>query len=107
MALIEDDYNVLLINFVTFILLNKCCQFLNCCNNDVSVLIFKLSDFNMEIISGLYAQPQFRGRVKVEAGADPAVSVKIRYPQEVLDEAFDFVRAYRKMLPAEKGANAE
>ena len=70
-------------------------------------IIFKLSDFNMEIISGLYAQPQFRGRVKVEAGADPAVSVKIRYPQEVLDEAFDFVRAYRKMLPAEKGANAE
>ncbi len=65
-------------------------------------LFFKLSDFNMEIISGLYALPQFRGRVKVEAGSDPAVSVKIRYPQEVLDEAFDFVRAYRKNKPAEK-----
>ena len=42
MAFIEDDYNMLLINIVAFILLNKSSQFLNCCNNDVSVLIFKL-----------------------------------------------------------------
>ncbi len=60
-------------------------------------LYFKLVDFSMECISGLYNMQQFRGRVKVEAGSDPAVSVKIKYPKEVLDEAFDFVKAYRKI----------
>ena len=65
-------------------------------------LYFKLTDFSMECISGLYNMQQFRGRVKVEAGADPSVSVKIKYPKEVLDEAFDFVKAYRKMQDSEK-----
>ncbi len=72
-------------------------------------LYFKLINFSMECISGLYNMQEFRGRVKVEAGSDPAVSVKIKYPKEVLDEAFDFVHAYKRILDSEndKGDKSE
>ncbi|MCL2200421.1 MAG: transcription-repair coupling factor [Oscillospiraceae bacterium] len=56
-------------------------------------LRLKLTDFNMESISSLYALPEYNGRIKVIAGADPAIAVKITAPS-VVDEAVRFVRAY-------------
>ena len=56
-------------------------------------LSLKLADFNMESISKLYALPEYNGRVKVLAGTDPAVALKLK-GSAVVDEAVRFVRAY-------------
>jgi len=57
-------------------------------------LRFSLSDFNMEQISVLYAQPQYKGRVKVEAGAKPCISLKLQSGKRVIEAAREFVAAY-------------
>jgi transcription-repair coupling factor (superfamily II helicase) len=56
-------------------------------------LRLKLADFNMESISRLYALPDYTGRVKVLAGTDPAIALKLK-GLAVVDEAVKFVRAY-------------
>ena len=56
-------------------------------------LKLKLSDFNLENVSRLYALPEYAGRVKVLAGTDPAIALKLR-GSAVVDEAVRFVRAY-------------
>ena len=56
-------------------------------------LRLKLSDFNMERITRLYSLPEYSGRVKVLAGTDPGISLKLKSPA-VVDEAVNFVRAY-------------
>ena len=56
-------------------------------------LRLKLADFNLESISKLYALPEYTGRVKVLAGTDPAVALKLK-GSAVVDEAVRFVRAY-------------
>jgi len=47
----------------------------------------------MENISRLYALPNFTGRIKVIAGTEPAIAIKIK-GHAVVDEAVGFVRAY-------------
>ncbi|MCL2222771.1 MAG: transcription-repair coupling factor [Oscillospiraceae bacterium] len=56
-------------------------------------LSLKLSDFNMESISTLYALPDFAGRIKVLAGTDPAIALKLS-GGEVVDEAVKLVRSF-------------
>jgi len=56
-------------------------------------LRLKLEDFNMESVSTLYALPDYSGRVKVIAGTDPAIALKLK-STSVVDEAVSFVRAY-------------
>jgi len=56
-------------------------------------LRLKLSKFNMDSISKLYTLPEYTGRVKIIAGADPVVALKLKGPA-VVDEAVRFVRAY-------------
>ena len=56
-------------------------------------LRLKLADFNMDGISKLYSLPEYTGRVKVLAGTDPAIALKLKSPA-VVDEAVRFVRAY-------------
>jgi transcription-repair coupling factor (superfamily II helicase) len=56
-------------------------------------LHFKLADFKMEPITSLYNLNEYRGRLKVEAGAVPSVSLKLN--GAVLDEAMSFIKAYR------------
>ena len=53
----------------------------------------KLADFDMESISKLYALPEYTGRIKVLAGTDPIIALKLMGPA-VVDEAVRFVRAY-------------
>ena len=56
-------------------------------------LRLKLAEFDMESVSKLYARPEYTGRVKVLAGTDPAIALKLKGPA-VVDEAVRFVRAY-------------
>jgi transcription-repair coupling factor (superfamily II helicase) len=57
-------------------------------------LYFKLRDFDMPRIAYLYNMPSFTGRIKVEAGTSPAISLKLKGPNTV-DEAVKFVRAFK------------
>ncbi|MCL2427031.1 MAG: transcription-repair coupling factor [Oscillospiraceae bacterium] len=57
------------------------------------LLKFKLTDFNMESISKLYTLPDYTGRVKVLAGTDPVLTLKLT-GGFVVNEAVKFVRSY-------------
>ena len=57
-------------------------------------LRFTFRDFDFERISALYAREPWKGRVKVEAGASPAVAVKLMSRRRILEEARAFVRDY-------------
>ncbi len=65
-------------------------------------IYFKLTDFNMELISGLYNLSEFKGRLKVEAGAEPSVSLKITKQSEIIKEASAFLSAYMSLLEGSK-----
>jgi transcription-repair coupling factor (superfamily II helicase) len=56
-------------------------------------LHFTLANFDMDIINALYGMKDYRGKIKVEAGTSPAVSIKIT--DNVINEAVNFIRAYR------------
>ena len=45
----------------------------------------------MEKVSALYASPAYKGRLRVEAGSKPCLSVKLRNKNRVIDEARKFV----------------
>ena len=53
---------------------------------------FVVSNFDMEKVSALYAREEYRGRLRVEAGSKPCLSLKIRSKGRVIDEARAFVR---------------
>jgi len=53
----------------------------------------KLGEFNMDSISKLYTLPEYKGRIKVVAGADPVIALKLK-DVAVVDEAVRFVRSY-------------
>ena len=55
-------------------------------------LRFTVKDFNMEKVSALYARAEYKGRLKVEAGSKPALSLKIKAKGRVIDEARQFTR---------------
>ncbi|MCQ2439912.1 MAG: transcription-repair coupling factor [Oscillospiraceae bacterium] len=60
------------------------------------VLRFIIPDFSMERVSALYARPEMKNRLKVDAGRVPALNVKIAPNQSVLDCADEFVKAWRE-----------
>ena len=60
------------------------------------LLRFTLSEFSMEKISALYALPEFKGRLKVEAGTKPCLSLKILSKTRIIDEARRFIACYAK-----------
>ena len=55
---------------------------------------FELENFDMEKVSELYAQPQFKNRIRVEAGTKPRISLKLPQKARVLDEAGAFISAW-------------
>ena len=57
-------------------------------------LRFTLSDFDMGRISALYALPEYTGRVKVEAGSKPCLSLKLKSGKHVVETARAFVAAW-------------
>jgi len=61
-------------------------------------LVFTLYDFDMARVSALSADGVYRGRVKVEPGAKPAVSLRLKQGDRPLDAAIGFVRAYKNSV---------
>ena len=58
------------------------------------VLRFTLSGFDMRRVSELYARPEYKGRLRVEAGSVPRISLKLPPRARVLDEASGFASAW-------------
>ena len=59
-------------------------------------LRFTVENFDMERVSALYARPEYKGRLRVEAGAKPCLSLKIRSGNRVLDEARRFIADWNR-----------
>lgn len=57
-------------------------------------LRFVIPDFDLARVSALYALPEYKGRVKVEAGQKPQVSLRLKSERRALEEARAFVKAY-------------
>lgn len=57
-------------------------------------LIFALRDFDMERISALYARPEYKGVLKVEAGTAPRVSLRLRSNTRIVDQARKFIKDF-------------
>ena len=53
-------------------------------------LRFTVKDFDMEKVSALYARPEYKGRLRVEAGSKPCLSLKIKAKGRVIEEARQF-----------------
>ena len=54
----------------------------------------------MEKVSLLYAQPEYKGRLRVEAGSKPCLSLRIKAKNRVIDEARRFVADWGKQAKA-------
>ncbi len=64
-------------------------------------LLFTLSDFNMAKVSVLHGQTEYKGRVKVEPGAKPCLSLRLRSGKRIIETARKFVADYKAAaLPA-------
>ena len=57
-------------------------------------LIYILKDFDMSKVSMVYSLPEYKNRLKVEAGSKPCLSVKINNKAHVVDEARAFIKAW-------------
>ncbi len=57
-------------------------------------LRFTLRDFDMEKVSALYARPEYKGKLRVEAGSKPCLSLKIKSKKNVINEAREFALAW-------------
>jgi len=53
-------------------------------------LRFTVKDFDMEKVSALYARTEYKGRLRVEAGSKPCLSLRIKSKMRVIDEARKF-----------------
>ena len=53
-------------------------------------LRFTVKDFDMARVSALYARPEYKGRLRVEAGSKPCLSLKIKAKGRVIEEARRF-----------------
>ena len=62
-------------------------------------LRFALQSFDMERVSALYGQSEYKGRVKVEASAKPCLSLRLRSNKRIIDAARAFVRDYKAAIP--------
>ena len=57
-------------------------------------LKFLLAQFDMQKVSALYARPEFKGRLKVDAGAKPGVILRLKTRTHVIEQARAFVSAW-------------
>ena len=57
-------------------------------------LRFELDGFDMERVSALYARPEYKGRLRVEAGNTPRLTLKLPPKAKVIDVADAFVSAW-------------
>ncbi len=59
-------------------------------------LRFVLADFEPERVTTLLARPELKGRLKIEPGAKPCLSLKLMTKNRILDEARAFIRAWEE-----------
>ena len=64
-------------------------------------LLYKLADFDMAVISSLYSMEEYRGKLKVEAGSSPGISLKLSPGADVIRQSVKFIRAYKAMQKSE------
>ncbi|MBR3555020.1 MAG: transcription-repair coupling factor [Oscillospiraceae bacterium] len=64
-------------------------------------LMYKLANFDMAVISNLYNLEEFRGKLKVEAGSSPGVSLKLNTGADVIRQSVKFIRAYKSIQKSE------
>ncbi len=57
-------------------------------------LRLRMDGFDLNRISALYSRSAFKGRVKIDAGTVPAITLKLRPGADPVDEADAFIRAY-------------
>lgn len=57
-------------------------------------LCFVLMDFDMAKISALYGRSRYKGRLKVEAGNKPCVSLRLLSRRRAIEEARNFIADY-------------
>ena len=57
-------------------------------------LKFLLAQFDMQKVSALYARPEFKGRLKVDAGAKPGIILRLKTRTHVIEQARAFVSAW-------------
>ena len=60
------------------------------------LLRFSLEDFDMARVTLLYSKPIYKGKLKVEAGSTPCVSLKVQSKNRSIDEARRFVADWLK-----------
>jgi transcription-repair coupling factor (superfamily II helicase) len=74
--------------------------------NDITqksgALRFTVDDFDMERVSALYARPEYKGRLRVEAGSKPALSLRLPAKARVIDEARRFVSDWAERAAPKK-----
>lgn len=58
------------------------------------MLRFGIAEFNMEKVSALYGQNEYKGRLKVEAGSKPCLSLRLSSGKRVIETARQFVAHY-------------
>ena len=59
-------------------------------------LRFTVKDFDMEKVSAMYATDEYKGRLRVEAGSKPCLSLRIKSKGRVIDEARKFARDWQR-----------
>ncbi len=59
-------------------------------------LHFTVKEFDMEKVSRLYAMPEYKGRLRVEAGSKPRLSLRINAKNRVIDEARRFTSDWER-----------
>ena len=60
---------------------------------------FVLTEFDMARVSELYAQAKYKGRVKVEAGNKPTLSLKLQSSKRIIETAREFVADWKATEP--------
>jgi len=63
-------------------------------------LLFKLRDFDMAVISELYALEEYRGKLRVEAGSSPCIGLKLPSGGDPIRQAVKFIRSYGETAKA-------
>ncbi len=63
-----------------------------------NLLKFSLSEFHMERISALYGRDRYKGKLRIDAGSKPAVSLKLGIGEDPVAAAAGFVRDYASFM---------
>ena len=62
-----------------------------------NMLYFKVENFDMETLSALYAQKEFKNRVRLEAGREPRLGLKLKPGARPIPEARALIAAWQKL----------